>query len=342
MSAPRVSAVIVAWNAGPTLASCVASLREAGRRSNGSLQIVVVDNASRDRAIDDLRLEPRDLVVRNQLNAGYGVAVAQGIARADAPWILLVNPDVVVEPTFLAALLAAAEVAAPTVATLVPELRFASRPDVVNCRGLTVDEIGIPAEIDAGALASVGAVPAVPVLGGSSGCCLLRSEHVRSVGGPEPAFFAYLEDVDLALRLRRAGYDALFVPDAIAYHEGSATTGARSPLKTLLVGRNRRVLFQLHGPRSLRARAWRTVVEAAHIAYSSLETPAAAWVGRFDALFLRRYTTFLRRSREGHDAVVASPLLAPRAGLRETLRRKRTVTVLQAHDPESVEPTPPV
>ena len=342
MSAPQMSAVIVAWNAGPTLASCVASLRESGRRTNGSLQVVVVDNASHDRAVDELTLEPRDLVVRNPLNAGYGVAAAQGIARADAPWILLVNPDVVVESEFIGALVAAAENAAPTVATLVPELRFASRPDVVNCRGLTVDEIGVPAEVDAGTPVSVGAVPSVPVLGGSSGCCLLRSEHVRSVGGPEPVFFAYLEDVDLAFRLRCAGYDALFVPNAIAFHEGSATTGARSPLKTLLVARNRRVLFRLNGPRSPRARAWRTIVEAAHAAYSSRGTPAAPWAGRFDALLLRRYTTFLRRSREGHDSVVASPLLAPRASLRETLRRKRTVTHVVQAEESSAEPTPPI
>jgi GT2 family glycosyltransferase len=334
MTAPRLSAVVVAWNAGSTLASCVGSLRDSADRAGEPIQVVVVDNASHDFAVDDVRLEAGDVVVRNPLNAGYGVAAAQGIARSAAPWILLVNPDLVVDPGFVGALLDAADGAAPTVATLVPELRFASRPDVVNCRGVTVDEIGVPAEVDAGTTASSRASPSMPVLGGSSGCCLFRSEHARMLGGPEPVFFAYLEDVDLALRLRRAGYEALFVPDAVAFHEGSASTGARSPLKTFLVGRNRRLLFRLHGPHSVEARAWRTVVDVGHAAYSSLGAPVAPWAGRLDAIRSRRYIAFLRRARSAYEPAEGSVVLAPRATLRETLRRKRNVTgVLDREEP---------
>jgi N-acetylglucosaminyl-diphospho-decaprenol L-rhamnosyltransferase len=324
MTTPRLSAVVVAWNAGATLAACVDSLRESARRTNEPLQTVVVDNGSSDGAVDDLRLEASDVVVRNPLNAGYGVAAAQGIARAAAPWILLVNPDLTVHPAFVGALLAAADAAEPAVATLVPEMRFASRPELVNCRGVTVDEIGVPAEIDAGIAAVEGADPSTSVLGGSSGCCLLRAEHVRMLGGPEPAFFAYLEDVDLALRLCCAGYETTFVPSAIAFHEGSASTGARSPLKVFLVARNRRLLFRLHGPRSVRATAWRALVDLAHGAYSSLATPVAPWAGRLEALRFRRYVQFLRRSRTAETCVGNYPR-PPRATLRETLSRKQRI-----------------
>ena len=325
MTTPRVSAVMVAWNAGRAIATCIEALRESARAADEPIQVVVVDNASSDGAADAIDPAPGDVVVRNPLNAGYGVAAAQGLARATAPWVLLVNPDVVVEPGFVGALLRAADRADPIVATLVPDLRFAARPDIVNCRGLTVDEMGLPAEIDAGRPSSGRPSPTVPVVGGSSGCCLLRLEHVVEVGGPEPAFFAYLEDVDLALRLARAGYTAVFVPDAIALHEGSASTGARSPLKVFLVARSRRVLFRLHGPRSLRARAWRTLVEVAHASYSSLGTPLAPWSGRFHAFALHPYTSFLRRARAVHDRAVATPELAPRFRLRDTLSRKRAV-----------------
>ena len=325
MTAPRLSAVVVAWNAGSTLAACVDSLRESARHASESLQIVVVDNASRDSAVDDLRLDADDVVVRNPLNAGYGVAAAQGIARSDAPWILLVNPDLTVDLDFVRALLDTADIADPAVATLVPEMRFASRPELVNCRGLTVDEIGVPAEIDAGTAAVEGAAPSVPVLGGSSGCCLLRAAHLRRLGGPEPAFFAYLEDVDLALRLCCVGYEASFVPDAIAFHEGSASTGAQSPLKVFLVARNRRLLFRLHGPRSPRAAAWRALVDVAHGAYSSLKTPVAPWAGRLEALRFRSYVRFLRRSRAASEPCVAAYARPTRATLRETLSRKRRI-----------------
>jgi len=322
---PRMTAVVVAWNAGPAVATCIASLRESARVADAPLQVVIVDNASSDGAVGAIDLGPGDVVVTNPLNAGYGVAAAQGLARATSPWALLVNPDVVVEPGFIGALLRTADSASANIATLVPDMRFAAQPDVVNCRGLTVDEMGLPAEIDAGRAGRIRTSPTVPVIGGSSGCCLLRMDHVVAVGGPEPAFFAYLEDVDLALRLARAGYVAAFVPDAIALHEGSASTGARSPLKVFLVARSRRVLFRLHGPRSLKARAWRTLVEVAHASYSSLGTPLAPWSGRFHALALHPYPSFLRRARASHDRLVVTPKLAPRFGLRDTLRRKRAV-----------------
>jgi GT2 family glycosyltransferase len=326
-TAPRVSAVVVAWNAGASLAACIDSLRESARSAEASLQVVVVDNASQDDAVANLQLEGGDIVVRNPVNAGFGVAAAQGMARSDATWILLVNPDLVVEPDFFGALLSAADEAPRKVATLVPELRFASRPDVVNCRGVTVDDIGVPAEVDAGATDARGRRPSTPILGGSSGCCLLRAEHLRMLGGPEPAFFAYLEDVDLALRLRCFELESVYVPEAIALHEGSATTGARSPLKIFLVARNRRLLFRLHGPRSLRARAWRTVIEIGHGSYSSLASPVAPWSGRLDALRLSSYTDFLRRSRLVSEPCASSePPRAERATLRATLRRKRRVT----------------
>jgi GT2 family glycosyltransferase len=321
---PRISAVVVAWNAGVALAQCVDSLRMSARHADEPLQIVVVDNGSADLAVDELELEPGDVIIRNPLNAGYGVAVAQGLARSHGVWALFVNPDVVVDLGFVGAMSGAAEAAAPNVATLVPEMRFASRPVLVNCRGVTVDEIGVPAEIDAGAPVRERVAPSVPVLGGSSGCCLLRVEHLRRLGGPEPGFFAYLEDVDLALRLSCAGYEATFVASAIALHEGSASAGEQSPLKAHLVARNRRLLFRLHGPRTLRATAWRAVVDVAHGVYSSRSTPLAPWAGRLEALRYRRYLRFLRRSR-GERRCVGNYRRPPRVTLRETLDRKRRI-----------------
>jgi len=324
MTAPRMSAVVVAWNSGGALGQCLDSLRASAQQADAQLELVVVDNASTDTAVDELRLEPQDVVIRNPVNAGYGVAVTQGIARSSAAWILLVNPDLVVTPAFVGALLAAADASGPNVATLVPEMRFASRPDVVNCRGLTVDEIGIPAEIDAGMPVVEPTSPSIAALGGSSGCCLLRAEPLRRIGGPEPMYFAYLEDVDLALRLDCAGHETTFVPEAIAFHEGSASTGARSPLKVHLVARNRRLLFRLHGPRSLGATAWRALFDVAHGAYSSFTTPLAPWAGRLEALRFRRYVRFLRRSR-ARETCTGDYSSPPRATLRETLRRKRRV-----------------
>jgi GT2 family glycosyltransferase len=322
---PEVSIVIVAWNAGSVLATCAGSLRTAAAHADLGVQVVVVDNASTDGSVEELALTEADVRVRNPVNAGYGVAAAQGMTRADGEWILLANPDLTVERTFFEELMVVARGAPAEIATLVPEMRFAARPEIVNCRGLSVDDTGVPTEVGAGIPAN-DVSGAQHMLGGSSGCCLLRAEAVSKLGGPEPAFFAYLEDVDLALRLRRAGYSAAFVPGAIAWHEGSMSTGRRSPLKEFLVARNRRLLFQLDGPRSLRARFWRTVTDAGHgMVTSTHGAGLAPWTGRLDALRLRRYAKFVRRSRAAHDPDACPVPLAPRVTLRRTLARRRAI-----------------
>jgi GT2 family glycosyltransferase len=325
MTRPEVSAVIVAWNAGPTLATCAGSLRAAANHADLAFQVVVVDNASTDGSVEELSLSDGDVRIRNPVNAGYGVAAAQGMARADGRWLLLANPDLTVEETFFEELMIVARRVREEVATLVPEMRFAARREIVNCRGLSVDDTGVPAEVAAGVIAG-DVSGAQDMLGGSSGCCLLRAEAVRKLGGPEPAFFAYLEDVDLALRLRRAGYSAAFVPGALAWHEGSMSTGRRSPLKEFLVARNRRLLFRLDGPWSLRARFWRTVTDTGHgIVASTHGAGLAPWAGRLDALRLRRYARFVRRSRAAHDPDAGPVQLPPRVTLRRTLARRRAI-----------------
>ena len=322
MNAPVFSAVVVAWNSADTLEECVASLRDAERASGKAVEIVVIDNGSSDGSAERARGLGVEVVVENPVNAGYGVAVAQGMARASASWALLLNPDVVVDRAFVGALAAAAEDAPDDVATLVPDVRFASDHSVVNTRGLDVDRAGVPSDVDAGQRES-GPIRGREVFGGSSGACLLRLDAVRRVGSVEPVFFAYGEDVDLAWQLRRAGYRALLVPEAIAYHEGSASMGGESRTKAFLVARSRRLLFRLDGPHTLSARLRRTLVEIGHASVMTvLGAGAAPFLGRFDALRSRRYVKFVRRARAAAGAR-HEPELAGLRPLGEALRRKR-------------------
>ena len=322
MSTPHVSAVLVAWNSGAALAACMDSLRTSADAAGLSLELVVVDNGSTDGSVEALASIDH-ISVRNPLNAGYGVAAAQGIQRARGEWVLLVNPDVVVAQDFFQALDHEMREIGDDVASVVPELRFSSDHRVVNARGIAVDDIGVPLEVDVGAPV-VDGLSSRDVLGGSSGCTLFRADAVRRIGGVEPIFFAYLEDVDLALRLQSAGYRARFVPAAVAWHVGSASIGEGSPTKSFLVARNRRILFRLHGPHTRRAITWRLLVEAGHgLVASAAGQPLTPWLGRLDAVRLRRYTEFLRRARREFDAHVTEPPRIERIGLSATLRRKR-------------------
>lgn len=332
MNRPDLSAIIVAWNSGRTLGECIDSLRSSAKRAEAAIEFVLVDNGSKDGSVDAAPLDARDVVVRNGINAGYGVAAAQGLALATSPWLLLVNPDVVVAPEFVRAMLDATRDVPADVCALVPDMRYQSNPSLVNSRGLTVDRIGVPAELDAGTSVDAEA-RATEVFGGSSGCCLVRAEAIRVVGGLEPGYFAYFEDVDLACRLQRLGLKAQLVPGAIVFHEGSASTGEGSPLKTFLVARNRRLTFRINGPRTLRARVARVPVEVGHVLYSLSGGSLAALSGRHDALRLRSYATFVRRSRALVDVGSSEPPFSRRGGLLETLRRKRAIVdSVRRHD----------
>jgi O-antigen biosynthesis protein len=326
MTSPSLSVVLVAWDSGESLGRAIEAIEASAREAGTGVELVVVDNASTDGAVEALALSSTEIVVRNPINVGYGVAAAQGASLASGSWVLFINPDVVVSRSFVQALVDAIGEAPANVATLVPDMRYASNPRLINCRGVTVDEIGIPAELDSGLESDQGVVP-TEVFGGSTGCCLVRASALRSVGGFELCYFAYLEDVDLATRLQRAGFTARFVPAAIVYHEGSASLGEGSPLKTHLVARNRRLFFQLNGPHALRASTWRILVETGHAVVSILSGPSIRPVtGRADALRQHSYTRFARESRNMSKRVDAVPPYSPRTGLLATLRRKRTVS----------------
>jgi len=326
--APALTLVIVAWNSAALLETSIGAFRGSAAAAGVACEVVVVDNCSRDDSAAVARASGADVVLENPLNAGFVVAAAQGIARARSPWVLLANPDLRVDEGFVGAVAAAAAAAPDDVASLVPDVRFASDPRVVNSRGLAVDAVGIPAERDAGRRADLPRRHG-DVFGASSSASILRVDAVRRIGGLEPAYFAYLEDVDVAWRLRRAGYRAQLVEDALAVHEGSASTGEGSWLKTFLVARNRRILFRLHGPHTARARLLRGVTELGHATVQAISGGRGASVrGRAAAVRTRRYTRFAAGANARADAPGVVVPLTPRFRLLETLRRKQTASLL--------------
>lgn len=325
MSAVDFSVVLVAWNSGQSLGRAVRAIRASADRSDAVIEFVIVDNASTDGAVEALELASTDIVVRNPINAGYGVAAAQGSSLASGSWLLFVNPDVMVEAPFVATLVGAVRAAPPEVSTLVPDMRYTSNPQLVNSRGVTVDDTGIPSEVDAGVDAA-NARTRPEVFGGSTGCCLIRAAALRAVGGFELCYFAYLEDVDLAERLQAAGYTSRFVAGAVVLHEGSASLAGKSSLKSHIVARSRRLFFQLNAPRTVRAATWRVLVETGHAAVSILAGGGVGpLTGRSDAIRQHDYTRFARASRRLAGDDVSVPPYAPRTGLLETLRRKRAI-----------------
>ncbi|MCE5306454.1 MAG: glycosyltransferase family 2 protein [Acidobacteriales bacterium] len=218
--------VIVAWNAEAVIGACLdAALRF-------SSDVVVVDNASTDSTGDVVRARPSVRLIANGENRGFAAAANQGIRSLDCPFVLLLNPDAVLE-TPLDGLVAACrdpKVAAaggklldgngapqngflvrrfPTGWTLAFEVLGLNRflpGNPVNRRYRHLDfdpERAADVDQPAGAL------------------LMLRRDVWASLGGFAEEFYPlWFEDVDYAKRARAHGYRLFYVPDAVARHRG--------------------------------------------------------------------------------------------------------------------------
>jgi GT2 family glycosyltransferase len=227
--------VIVNFNGGEHLLRCLSAL---GCQSMPH-RTLIVDNASTDgsarRAFDAF---PHVSIVPLRRNVGFARAVNLAASRIDDPTGIMVtlNPDTVPATDFLEQLIRPLRdnlAIAATAGTLV----FASSPAVVASAGISVHRNGVALDARLGETVVPG--DPYPVFGASGGAAAFRLTTFRSIGGFCPSFFLYLEDVDLAWRLRLAGHEVLAVPTAIAAHAYSASSVEGSPLKRRLLARNR-------------------------------------------------------------------------------------------------------
>jgi len=244
MSGGRVEVLIPHHDRAAGLARTLTSLRE----QTVPAEVCVVDNASSDgtREILESRF-PEARVVALDRNLGFGAALNRGVASSRADRVAFVNNDAVLDSGFVEQLLLAAdETGAGMVAGC---LRSPDGP--VESLGVEVDRSLTTYDLGHG-LAAPELYEGPPPLGPSGGAALFDAAAFRRVGGFDEAFFAYLEDVDLAIRMRLAGARCALARDAVAWHEHSATLGARSDAKNELLGFSRGRLVWKYG-RSLTA-----------------------------------------------------------------------------------------
>ncbi len=246
-AAADVDAVVVNRDGGDSLFRALSSLRE--QRGIG-VAVVVVDNASG--AAERRRLaalSPAPRVIAFSRNLGFAGAANEGIARTGAPFVLLVNNDAVLSADY-AARLAEALSADPPVAA-VQGLILSEDGTRIDSAGLEWNARGEALPVLAGRAASEAPAAPFAVTGVSATATLYRRAALDALreaeGGAafDDSFFAYYEDVDLSLRLARAGWKFVCEPRAVARHEGSRT-GRRTPFRRAFwTARNRwRTLFR--------------------------------------------------------------------------------------------------
>jgi GT2 family glycosyltransferase len=237
----RVTVVIPNWNGQRFLGRCLSSLRS---QSFQDFETIVVDNGSADDSLEfTARNFPEVRIVALGENRGFSAAANAGILASGSEFVALLNNDTEQCPGWLAELVRAAD-AHPEAGSLASRL--------VDGAGDALRRSGLPyrlghRERDRGQYDT----PSF-VFGACAAAALYRRTMLDDVGYFDEDFFAYCEDGDLSFRAQLAGYRCLYVPQAVVYHMGSASTGGkRSPTATRLGTQNGVNLLVKNLPTSL-------------------------------------------------------------------------------------------
>ncbi len=239
----QVAAVIPNWNGAARLKKLFEHLAAQTRPID---RLIVVDNGSTD---DSAAVAARAgaSVIGLGSNTGFSHAVNCGIRAADAEWILILNNDVQPEPDWVRNLMETAMAKQAWFAT--GKLLDASRRDRLDgafdaiCRGACAWRCG-HGKRDSALWNTLREIRFAPLT-----AALIRAELFERVGLLDEALESYLEDIDLGIRCAAQGLTGLYVPSAVAYHQGSATLGTWHPDTVRKISRNQLLIVAKHYPR---------------------------------------------------------------------------------------------
>lgn len=221
----KVTVIIVNWNGEQFLERCLTALMNQTVKPH---EIILLDNASSDGSVKIARRFPTVQLMPLNLNTGFarGNNLAIKSASAKSDWIALLNPDAFAEPCWLEALLTEA-MHNPEFDVFGSRLINAADPTLLDGAGDTYHVSGLVWRMGHGMPVSAATENTREVFSPCAAAALFRRSALREVGEFDEDYFCYVEDVDLGFRLRLAGYRCLYVPQSVAYHVGSGTTGGQ-------------------------------------------------------------------------------------------------------------------
>jgi GT2 family glycosyltransferase len=237
-----VDVAIVAYRRWDLTSSCLDHLAQQTRAH----RVVVCDNGCDQGTAELVREHYPDVeVLRLERNMPYATACNAAAAHGSGDILVMMNNDVDARPDFLARL--AAPIEADSSVGSASALLVAPGERRVDSFGLVADRTLSAFPRWGGAHPSQ-AQSATPVLTGPAGAAAaFRRRAWEQAGGLDETIFAYMEDFDLALRLRIAGWGAAPASDAVAVHIGSATNVHRSQSQRLNGGFGRGYLLRRYG-----------------------------------------------------------------------------------------------
>ena len=237
------SIIIPNLNGAALLTDCLNSIIVALNQSpQTKVELILVDNASIDNSIQlfsDLTSQFTTSIILNKKNFGFAGAVNQGITKAKYDYVVVCNNDIKLDQNWFAKI----------------EKAILDHPQyacyfglVLNKDGSKIESTGLKYFWRGKALNISNGQPytkepknqrtIVPIWGASASLVVYKKDILKKLGGFDQDFFAYEEDVDLAFRLHKHGYKTLFIPKAISYHLGGATSSKMGNFRAQMDAKN--------------------------------------------------------------------------------------------------------
>lgn len=213
MRSGDVTAIVVTFDSAHALPECLGAL------ANDGVTVLVVDNASTDDTVAIAEGQGA-CVIRNARNEGYGRANNIGARAADTEFVLVVNPDCIVDQGAVAALVDAAR-RYPDAALFAPRILEPSGRVFFQPRSLLSPYLPNPQ----GKLVLPEGEACAPFFSGA--CFLIRRELFLRLGGFDEKIFLFYEDDDLCRRVADSGSALIYVPQAIVRHGRGQSSGEK-------------------------------------------------------------------------------------------------------------------
>lgn len=230
----KLSIIIVNWNTMSLLQCCLRSLKP--EIDNGESEIIVVDNASSDGAIDMVRTEfPTVTLIANSKNLSFATGTNQGLSEASGKFVMLLNPDTELTEGTTERLMKFLDTHSDAAAAA-PKLIYPDGLPQQSCRTFPT-----PSVLFIEALGLERLFPKSKLFGRyrmgwfnydethevdqpMASCLMIRRTALDQIGHMDEEFPLFFNDVDLCLRLKGAGWKVFFTPAAVVVHHHGAST----------------------------------------------------------------------------------------------------------------------
>lgn len=221
MSGCLVSIIIVNWNGKNYLSECLRSLQ---RVIYPHYEIILVDNGSTDGSVDFVQqFYPDVKIIRNKDNLGFAEANNRGVRESNGDYVLFLNNDTKVEPSFLTELLKIMD-SDLSIAGCQSKILFMDNSRRLGGVGSFLTTTGILYHYGYKQADQDRFNKVVDIFSAKGACMLFRRAVLNEIGLFDGDFFAYFEETDLCWRAWLAGYRIVYAPTSVVYHIEGATS----------------------------------------------------------------------------------------------------------------------